>query len=300
MKITAEQKKIFHKQGYLVVDNLLNEEQVSLIIERCDRLFHTQFETGIYPDEWYGRPGLSQPNATRQMTGLWRCDRTLAGFTLSSAIARLNATLMSQASARYGLDTFWAKPPNAPELYFHRNNAYVQAIDPPVSTTCWIALSHATPDTSPLEVAAGSHQWPRAPHSLKAEKARFLHAPEEDYRAPLWQAADEAGIAKPEILSLTVPNGSAVFLHGDLWHGSDRNLSDTKTRQSLSITTLAGEAQYKPQKRTFGNGNGYIFDRYRLMDTLELHESFYPILWSQQNGYRTPFLEDYCQDALAL
>ncbi|MEL6490925.1 MAG: phytanoyl-CoA dioxygenase family protein [Cyanobacteria bacterium J06621_3] len=290
MNITAEQKTLFHKQGYLIVEDLLNEEQVQTVIERCDRLFLTQFETGIYPDEWYGRPGPSQPNATRQMTGLWRCDRTLASITLSSAIARLNASLMDWPSARYGLDTFWAKPPNAPELYFHRNSTYVSAIDPPTAPTCWIALSNANPDTGTLEIVPHSHQWPLP---STTDKIRFLHAPKEDYRMPLWQAASAAGVSEPEIMPISLSSGSAVFLHSDLWHGSGRNPSETLTRKSLSITTLKGEATYQPP----GTGNGYIFDRYRLMDTLEMHESFYPILWSQ-DGYRTPFLAEYCNDAL--
>lgn len=291
-KITNQQKTLFHKQGYLIVDNLLSQQQALEIIERCDHLFQTQFETGIYPDEWYGRPGLSQPNATRQMTGLWRCDRTLASFTLSSAITRLNATLMDWPSARYGLDTYWAKPPNAPELYFHRNNTYVQSIDPPSTITCWMALSNATAEAATLQIVPGSHHWPQ---TATAEKARFLHAPKEDYRIPLWQAASAAGISQPNIVPIEIPVGSAVFFHGDLWHGSGRNHSSTKTRQSLSISTLLGQSKYQPP----GSGNGYIFDRYRMIDTLELHESFYPILWSQE-GDRTPFLADYCQDTLNL
>ena len=84
LQITPTQIELFHQHGYLIVDNLLTPEQIDQIVGRFEPLFNTQFETGIYPDEWYGRPGLSQPDATQQMTGLWRCDRTLASFTLSA------------------------------------------------------------------------------------------------------------------------------------------------------------------------------------------------------------------------
>ncbi|MEM9980746.1 MAG: phytanoyl-CoA dioxygenase family protein, partial [Cyanobacteria bacterium P01_D01_bin.2] len=147
---TPDQIDQFQAQGYLVLDHLLTPAQVAELTERFDPLFDTQFETGIYPDEWYGRPGLSQPNATRQMTGLWRCDRTVASYSLSGEIARLNATLMSWDGGRYGLDTCWIKPPNAPEVTFHRNNTYVSAIDPPSIITCWIALSDCTQATGTL------------------------------------------------------------------------------------------------------------------------------------------------------
>jgi len=33
--------------------------------------------------------------------------------------------------------------------------------------------------------------------------------------------------------------------------------------------------------------------------SLEIHESYFPVLW-RPDGYRTPFLSDYCQDALKM
>ena len=287
LDITPAQIELFHQHGYLIFDNLLTPDQVTQISERFDPLFNTQFETGIYPDEWYGRPGLSQPNATQQMTGLWRCDRTLASFTLSAKIAQINATLMGWGSARYGFDTCWIKPPNAPAVYFHRNNTYTSCIAPPATVTCWIALSDVALKTGSLEIVPGSHFWDCT------DQVRFLHAPQEDYRTPLWQAAQAAGIQSPQIVPIVLPPGSAVFLHGNLWRGSGNNPSATKTRRSLAISSLAGHAKFQLP----GVGNGYIFERYRQQGSLDIAESYYPILWSQ-TGYRTPFLADYCQDAL--
>ncbi|MEO1620428.1 MAG: phytanoyl-CoA dioxygenase family protein [Cyanobacteria bacterium J06632_3] len=273
----------FQRQGYLIVNNVLTPELVEWVISRFDPLFNTQFETGIYPDEWYGRPGLSQPNATQQMTGLWRCDRALASLTLSKRIARLNATLMGWFTARYGLDTCWIKPPQAPAVSFHCNNTYAATLDPPEIITCWIALSHAEEGVGSLEIVPGSHQW------TTADTIRFLHAPQEDYRTPLWQAAESIGKNKTDPIVIKLPPGSAVFLHGGLWHGSAPNVSKTLTRRSLSVSTLSGQTQFQPE------GKGYIFERYRMRGSLKLDESYYPILWSA-DGYRTPFLEEYCRD----
>ncbi|MEM9008256.1 MAG: phytanoyl-CoA dioxygenase family protein, partial [Cyanobacteria bacterium P01_F01_bin.86] len=279
LHITPTQIESFHQQGYLIVDNLLTPDQVSQIVDRFEPLFNTQFETGIYPDEWYGRPGLSQPNATQQMTGLWRCDRTLASFTLSAHIAQINATLMGWSSARYGFDTCWIKPPDAPAVYFHRKNTYTSVIAPPAIVTCWIALSDVALKTGSLEIVPGSHFW------NCTDKLRFLHAPREDYRNPLWQAAREAGVESPQIVPIVLHPGSAVFMHGNLWRGSGTNPSKNKTRRSLAISSLAGHAKFQLP----GIGNGYIFERYRRRGSLDVDESYYPILWSN-DGYRTPFL----------
>ncbi|MEO0541739.1 MAG: phytanoyl-CoA dioxygenase family protein [Cyanobacteria bacterium P01_A01_bin.105] len=285
--VTPSQVDQFQQQGYLILENVLSAAQIERIVGRFEPLFDTQFETGIYPDEWYGRPGLSQPNATRQMTGLWRCDRTLASFTLSSAIARLNASLMGWPAARYGFDACWLKPPDAPPVSFHRNSTYVASLDPASVVTCWIALSHATSDAGTLQIVPGSHHW------ASADNIRFLHAPREDYRAPLWQAATAAGVDAPQIQTIELSPGSAICFHGQLWHGSDRNQTTHQTRRSLAVSTLHPQAKFQPH-----SDQGFIFSRYRRLETLEMDESYFPILWSQ-DGYRTPFLADYCGDALA-
>lgn len=289
LSFTADQIAFFQTHGYLTLDNVLTAEHVDQISDRFDPLFDTQFETGIYPDEWYGRPGLSTPNATRQMTGLWRCDRTIASYSLSSELTRLNATLMGWDGGRYGLDTCWIKPPDAPAVSFHRNSTSVSVLDPPTIITCWIALGNATADAGTLELAPGSHRW------NSSDTVRFLHAPQDDYRTPLWKAAQDAGIDNPDIIPVELSPGSCVFLHGDLWHGSNRNQSDTKTRRSFAVSTLPVQTQFQDP----GIGTGYIFNRYRRMGDRTLDESFYPILWTQ-DGYRTPFVDDYCHDTLSL
>ena len=284
VSLTSDQRTHFQSQGYVILDNLLSSEQIDRLIDHFDPLFDTQFETGIYPDEWYGRPGLSQSSATRQMTGLWRCDREIARVTLSQEIACLNAALMGWDATRYGFDACWIKPPEAPPVSFHRNSTLVASLEPPSVVTCWIALSHATAEAGTLQVVPGSHLW----HG--SDRLRFLHAPREDYRAPMWQAAEAVGVADPKILSVELPAGSAICFHGNLWHGSNRNRSETQTRRSLSISTLPANIKFKPK-----SDQGYIFSRYRRVGKLEMDESYFPILWSQ-DGYRTPFLEQYCSD----
>lgn len=288
VQLSTAQLEQFQQQGFLILEKLIEPDLVDRLVERLDPLFATQFETGIYPDEWHGRPNLSQPNATRQMAGMWRCDRTVASFSLSAEIGRLNATLMGWKGARFATDSCWIKPPDAPEVYFHRNNTYVSSLNPSSVITCWIALSHAVPAAGTLEIVPGSHRW------RCSDQVRFLHAPQEDYRRPLWQAATEAGIKSPEIMPVSLPPGGCIFLHGDLWHGSGRNTSPDLTRRSFAISTLAAQTHFQPP----GVGYGYIYNRYRRIGENEIDESFFPIVWTP-DGYRSPMILKYCDDALA-
>lgn len=287
IQLSTAQIEEFQDQGFLILEKFIDLELVDRITERLDPLFATRFETGVYPDEWHGRPGLSKPNATRQMSGMWRCDRTIASFSLSAEIGRLNATLMGWSGARFATDSCWIKPPDAPEVYFHRNNTYVTSLAPSTVVTCWISLSDCVLEAGTLELVPRSHHWQSADH------VRFLHAPAEDYRAPLWQAAAEAGVNKPEIVAVTVPPGGCVFLHGNLWHGSGPNASAGLTRRSFAVSTLPVETKFQPP----GVGYGYIFSRYRRIGEDAIDESFFPIVWTQ-DGYRTPMVLEYCEDAL--
>jgi len=279
----------FQTQGFLILEKFLPLEVVEQIDARLDPLFATRFETGVYPDEWHGRPGLNHTNATRQMSGMWRCDRTVASLTLSPFIARLNATLMGWAGGRLANDSCWIKPPDAPEVAFHRNNTLVSCIAPSSVMTCWIAFSETTSTTGTLEIVPGSHQW------QCFDQFRFLHAPQDDYRQPLWTAAAEAGIQHPAIIPVEIPPGGCVFLHGDLWHGSGRNNTPDQTRRAFAVSTLRADAEFQP----LGVGTGYIFSRYRRMGDRQMDESFFPILWTQA-GYRSPLPDAYCEDALVL
>lgn len=286
IQLSAAQIQQFQMQGFLILEKFLDLALVDSLVERFDPLFATRFETGIYPDEWHGRPNLSQPNATRQMSGMWRCDRRVASFSLSAEIARLNATLAGWSGGRFATDSCWIKPPNAPEVYFHRNNTYVSSIDPTTVVICWIALSDATQAAGTLEIVPGSHQW------QCSDQPRFLHAPKEDYRHPLWSAAAEVGV-QPEIMAIEIPPGGCVFLHGNLWHGSGRNTTTDKIRRSFAVSTLPMDAKFQPP----GTGYGYIFNRYRRIGEIKMDESFFPILWTTE-GYRTPMVDAYCEDAL--
>ena len=287
VQLSAAQIQQFHEQGFLILE-LLDLEQVERLSERFEPLFATRFETGIYPDEWHGRPGQSQPNSTRQMCGMWRCDRTVASFSFSAEIARLNARLAGWSGGRFATDSCWIKPPGAPEVAFHRNNTYASSIEPSSLVTCWIALSDATAEAGTLEFVPGSHLW------NCSDKVRFLHAPKECYRQPLWQAAMEAGVQQPEIHLAEIPPGSCIFLDGNLWHGSGPNKTAAQTRRSFAISTFPVEAKFQPA----GVGYGYIFSRYRRIGETEMDESFFPILWTQ-DGYRSEMVTAYCKDALA-
>jgi phytanoyl-CoA hydroxylase len=287
IQLTDEQLARFRADGFLVIENLLSADLAARVADRIDPLFHGQFETGIYPDEWHWRPGMSLPDITREICNGWKSDLTLASVALSSEIGRLTATLAGWNGARIGQDSVWMKPPGAKEVAFHQDGTYISVYVTPAETlTCWIALDDVTADIGTIEYARGSHRW-----GAQTQLGEF-HAPDADYRAAMYQAAQAAGV-EPEIVPIEISAGSCVIHDGNTWHGSGKNRRSDRPRLSLAIHTLSADAQFKPARA------GYIYGRYQRAGDPTLDEQFFPILWTKA-GYRSPHLVDYCEDALTV
>lgn len=285
--ITSEQIAQFHDDGFLVIENLLDENLVEALSSRVDPLFAGEFETGMYPDEWHWNPYLGLPGASAQMTGVWKCDRTIASVVLSAKIGQISAALEGWSGSRLLLDSLWQKPFGATETTMHQDSMYSFYHTPQEIVVCWIALTHAMPGGSTIEYVKGSHRW------TLSDAVPEFHAPSKSYRWEMEQAAKRAGIDHPEVVQLDVKPGSCAFHHGHMWHGSGKNLMPDMLRRSLVLAHVPAESRFKPAG-TFVPG-GYIAGRYKRFGDDTMDESFFPIVW-RKDGYRTPFLQNYCRD----
>lgn len=279
--LNTDQIEQFHRDGFLVVNELLTTDQVEHIVARFEPLFSGEFETGVYPDEWHWNPYLGKPGAAGQMTGVWKCDRTVATTMLSAKIGCMAATLNGWDGARLLADGIWQKPGGAKETTLHQDSMYINYHTPPGVVTCWIALSHAVVGASTIEYARGSHHW------RLSDAVPEFHNQNKSYRSEMEQAAQAAGVNNPEVVQLNITPGSGVFHHGNTWHGSGKNTMDV-VRRSMVMAYVPAGAQFKP----FGSyvPGGYIAGKYRRQGDNTMDESFFPIVW-REDGYRTPDLD---------
>ncbi|MEL6327198.1 MAG: phytanoyl-CoA dioxygenase family protein [Cyanobacteria bacterium J06626_23] len=282
--ITAEQIAQYNRDGFLVVENLFDPETVERLIARFDPLFSGEFETGVYPDEWHWNPYLGKPGEAGQLTGGWKCDRTLAAAVTSAKVGQMAAELEGWPGARLLSDGIWQKPSGAKETTLHQDSMYINYHTPPGVIVCWIALSHAVAGASTIEYAKGSHRW------KLSEAVPEFHNQNRSYLSEMEQAAKLAGVDQPEVVQLDIAPGSGVFHHGNTWHGSGKNQMPV-VRRSMVLAYIPAAARFKPYG-TYVPG-GYIAGKYRRHGDDSMDESFFPIVW-HENGYRTGFLEDYC------
>jgi hypothetical protein len=48
------------------------QQIVHQLQRRVEQLFEGRFETGVYPDEWHWRKGISKENATKEIVNAWK------------------------------------------------------------------------------------------------------------------------------------------------------------------------------------------------------------------------------------
>lgn len=270
----------FRQDGFLVVEGVLSPQRIDSLRESFPKLFAGKFDTGIYPDEWYWREGMSLPDVTRHMANAWKADLNVAKLALSADIGRAAAALTGWSGVRLGQDTIWWKAPRTKAVALHQDTSFLDFLDPPLTITCWVTLDDTHRDAGTIEYVPGSHRWPLTPIP------EGFHAPD-DHRALMKNAARTAGVSDPKPFFIEVPAGSCVFHAGEIWHGSAPNTDADRMRRSIGIHMTTADAQFSDRH------GGYIYRRYQRTDDPSLDESYFPILWTS-DGHRTHWIENYC------
>ena len=280
---TPSQSQIsrFHRDGFLIVERLIEPEAAARLAARFAPNFRGEFETGLYPDEWNWREGRDSGDLTRQICNAWKSDRGVARAVLHPQVGLWCAKLRGWPGARINQDNLLWKPPGARPLAFHQDDSYQHWVVPPELCTCWIALDATSAAGGTIEYVVGSHRWDLAP------PASQFHAPA-DYDSEMRAAAARAG-AVPEVVRVEVPAGGGVFHHGRTFHGSDTNRG-AAPRRALVSHCMSSEARFHPANV------GYIYGRYKRSGSTEMDESFFPVLWTE-DGYRSAFLDEYLSGA---
>ncbi|MBV9918575.1 MAG: phytanoyl-CoA dioxygenase family protein [Solirubrobacterales bacterium] len=273
----AAQIETYRRDGFLIVEQFVDPGELELIRERFARVFEHEWETGLAPDEVNYVPGATPPDLTRQLCNVWKADRVLASVVLSDQVGEFAARLAGLPGARIAQDNAIWKPPSGKALLCHQDAAYLDHLDPPNMTTCWMALDDTTADGGTIYYVRGSHRWPHAP------LGGTFHAPD-DWLAHVRSAAP-AG-SQLELVPIEVPAGGAAFHDGWTFHGSPPNQREDADRRSIISHMISTQTRWNPEHAH------PIYSRYRRPGERELDEAFFPILW--QDGYRSEWLGDYC------
>ena len=272
--LTQDLKKQFQDDGFLILEKFLDDQFIPHLTEKFPKLFSGDFETGIEPDEWNWKQGRDPENITRQICNAWKADNSIKDLVCHEVLGKACAELMNWSGSRLLQDNVLWKPPGGKTLAYHQDAAYDDWISPQTMMTCWMPLDHVSQEKGTLEYVKGSHLW-----GLTPPRGQF-HSPD-DYKKELVNFAKQNN-KQIEIQYVEVPAGGVAFHHGYTWHGSGINTSQDNRRAVVSHC-VPSDAEFHP---TNIGGTARIYKKYKKINSNELEESFFPILWTNK-GYRT-------------
>src|SRR3954465_13245880 len=162
MEPTQAQIDAYRRDGFLVVERFLSDDEVGRLRERFAACFAHEWETGLRPAGVNYDPKSTPPDLPRQLCNAWKADRTVAATVLAARNAEFGAALAGVTGLRLAQDNLLGKPPSGKALLGPQDAAYLDHLDPPNMTTCWMALDETSADTGTIYYVKGSNHWPHA------------------------------------------------------------------------------------------------------------------------------------------
>lgn len=215
-RLSASQKAQYEQDGYLIVKNFLNPEEVNLLSGLAagdnvlrNNAFDLKDQSGKYTKLtlWF-TPG----------------DDTFGLLTRSEQIVSAVQTLLGKGEICHFHSKLMQKEPKVGGAWeWHQDYGYWYKngfLYPDAFISVMLALTEATKQNGCVQVLKGSHKMGRFEHHFAGEQ----------------QGADmpfvEEALEKRERVYVELQPGDMLFFHSNLLHMSEANLSD-KARWSL-------------------------------------------------------------------
>ena len=229
----AQLRESFQKNGYVVVPNFLENDELNIVRERLTKLIVATQKKQNYEHAFYANK--QDKNSLKQLHRIEEDDffKNYSASTKWSSLA--SALLDDKVEPALALEWF-NKPPN----YFHetpphQDNFYF-CFEPPQALTIWLSLDHADHQTGCLHFIPGSHLQGIRLHRLSNNlgfSQTIADFTEEDQRT---------GVA------ITANPGDAVIHHAETIHWAGSNQTTDRNRAALAMVFKSNACQRNQQR----------------------------------------------------
>lgn len=234
MVSTAEQRRFFEENGYLILPDLFRPEEIAAVMEDCARL-----ETERLMTEAGGRNKagmIPEDGATpRLQFDVHRTDTRFALLCRHPRVAGLMQELLGLPIYLYHSKLAFKAAFTGSVQYWHQDFGYWKDGHPrPDMGSVMVMLDRHTEDNACLQVLAGSHRGGVVDHELEMR----LSTGDGQRRIA---AADMPEYARryPRI-KVTGEPGTVLAWHSNTIHGSSHNLSEHPRRGLIVAFNAVG------------------------------------------------------------
>lgn len=260
MDITDDEVLQFDKDGFLIVERIIDSARVERVIEAMDRVYCGLYNRDVRPAA-VRKPitPFGTKRSVRWILNARTVDADLWAIATDPVLGRAATRLLRTSSVSIVEDQLLDKPDHGAPVNLHQDYSYWRFSTSVNMLTCWIALSDMTAEMGPIELARGSHRW-----GFAARPRELIHGSDDEYLS-----AAQAVIPKGhrfDFVTAAVPMGGGVFFHGLAFHGSRGNSTD-RLRRAISLHWAAAECRLDRSKLV-DYDHPYLFTGLRQGDRL--------------------------------
>lgn len=267
MQSDDERAEQFKRDGFLILDRILDAEAVAIARRSLDRILAGQYQGDRRPPAIQSSPHpiLGDSRTTHWVINARLLDADIWSLVTRAELGRTAARLLETRAVSVIEDQLLDKPPGGAPLATHQDYRYWQFSTSPQMLTCWIALDDMSPEIGTVQVVPGSHRW-----GQQAVERNLA----EDFRDSVDGATRYLRVAEAlrppdaeiRFTPVTVPSGGGVLFHSLTIHGSGGNGTDRR-RRALSIHYASAECRIILAK-TYDQAFPYCFARLKEGDRL--------------------------------
>ena len=259
-----EKMEFFHANGYVVLEQILPEEQLEGIWNQIETIFknHKQYDIEALAHRFNGQketPIKDIPFEKLHSIGTRINDFHDNSVLVKEVCAHGNLKPFLEAVLEKNIAVFQSLIfKYSSQQAVHQDFPWVTTNIPSHLAAAWIPLEDVHVDSGPLCYYPGSHRMPKFNFGNSGylfKSGVSLMDPEKDFTPYLEKTAQKLGFKKEVLL---IKKGDVLIWHGALAHGGSPINDHTKTRKSLvvhysSLTAYnkhryATEAEANPEK----------------------------------------------------
>ncbi|HZV07783.1 MAG TPA: phytanoyl-CoA dioxygenase family protein [Gemmataceae bacterium] len=221
-RLSDEQVRFFHENGYVSGIRILNDEQVERLRTELQELFDPKHPGNNLFHEFHSNESPDPSRVLFHALGAWRIKPGFHDLLWHPAFT-VPASQLLGGAVRFWHDQLFCKPAqHGGVVAWHQDYSYWTRTEPMAHLTCWIGLDDATRDNGCLHYVPGSHRWELLPITGLAGDMNAIQSvltPEQK--------------AKFQPVAIELKKGEAAFHHPLMVHGSYENRTSRQRRATV-------------------------------------------------------------------
>ena len=230
--LTDEELEAYADDGFVVVENLLSDEEVAGLQTRLRDYSHggrsqEKIRVWIEPRVERGELSVKDPgDGIRKIDGLVESDELYNRLALHQNILGIMQQILGP-DIKMWRNSLLLKPPDVgSQKGMHQDSPY-WPIEPMDLCSCWFAIDDATPENGCMGALPGAHKLGPLPHVKVTD----------DF------VVEEGHYNFDDMELVPVPAGGGLFFHSLLPHYTAPNHSE-KWRRAIALSYMSARSTY--------------------------------------------------------